>query len=945
MDPLPEASSLERWQQIETLFAQARVLPPAERTAFLDAACEDATLRADLGRLLASHDQAEHFLEDLDTERAAALLHDEAIAEEPLIGPYRLVQEVGRGGMGTVYLAERATGQFQQQVALKLIKRGMDSDAILHRFLHERQILARLHHPSIARLYDGDVTSDGRPYFAMEYVDGTPITAYCDEHRLDVEARLRLFQEVCRAVHYAHQNLVVHRDLKPSNMLVTEEGELKLLDFGIARLLDEDAEAGLTLTEAGCRVMTPEYAAPEQVQGAAITTATDVYALGVVLYELLTGHRPYQFKQRTPAAIARHLSETEPERPSTVVRRAATIQHTDGTTDILPPELVSQKRGLAPDRLQRRLAGDLDTVLLKALRKEPERRYASAEAFLEDIKRHLSGLPVHARKDTLAYRTAKFIRRNRTGVAAAALVVLALLGGLGTALWQARVARQEAATAEAVADFVVRLFEQADPDAVPGEEVTARSLLEQSPEQIERELAGQPKVQAEMLQVVSRLHMALGLYEETEPLLQQALTLRRTHYGTAHPETARTLSLLGLLAYDQSEYANAEAYLREAVQIQKATYGNNHLEVATTLQRLASVSRNQDKLVEAESLYRQVFSIRQRHLSSTNPDLADAMSGLAYVLRRAGNYGAETDSLYRQALAIYQQNYGDLHSATLDAMGAYSSFLQDKGAYEQAETLSREALSLTRQLFGEEHPTTGHAYHTLARLMSIQRNREAADSLYRQALQIYRSVYGNEHAYVGVTLSNLGAVQVDRQQYAEAEVLLREALEVYRRRYGSEHWYVAISTNELARLANKTGDVQQAEKRYREALALFRTSRPPGHPITGTSLQELGKLLLKQGRAAEAEPLLVEAEQSWAEAFAEDDWRLLDVRQDLGSCLLALNRFEEAEALLLHIYPTQKQKYGATDERTTATRQYLADLYIAWGKPDQARAYLTAPAP
>lgn len=934
------ASPLDRWQQIETLFAQARVLPPDERAAFLDTACEDDTLRADLDRLLASHDQADNFLSGLDTERASALLTEEnEQEEESLVGPYRLVREVGRGGMGAVYLAERATGQFQQQVALKLIKRGMDSDAILRRFLHERQILARLHHPSIARLYDGDVTDDGRPYFAMEYVEGTPLTTYCDAHRLDIDARLRLFQEICRAVQYAHQNLVVHRDLKPSNMLVTEAGELKLLDFGIARLLDEDG-GGTVLTEAGYRMMTPEYAAPEQVQGGAITTATDVYALGVLLYELLTGHRPYQFEQRTPDAMARHLAETDPERPSTVVRRTTESHHSDGTTETITPEAISQKRGLAPDRLRQRLSGDLDAVLLKALRKEPDRRYASAEAFLEDIKRHLAGLPVQARPDAMGYRIRKFMQRHRTGVVAATLVVLALLGGLGAALWQANVARQEAATATAVSDFVVRLFEEADPDASPGEDVTARALLERSPEQIERELAGQPKTQAEMLEVVSRLHMALGLYEETEPILQQALALRRAHFGPTHPETAEILSLLGSLASSQSQYDDAETHLRDALQMQQAAYGLEHLEVALTQSRLGTVFLRKDKLVEAESLNRQVLATRHRFLPPAHPDLADAMTALAYVLRRAGNYGDEPDSLYRHALTIQQQYHGDLHSATLEAMSLYSNFLQDKGDLEQAEALSRQELDLARQLYGEEHPSTGHSYHTLGRLMSIQGHAEAADSLYRAALRVYRATYGNEHAYVGVTLSNLGAVQIDLEKYDEAEWLLREALDVYRKRYGREHWYVAISTNELARLAKKTGDEGRAEQHYREALALFRTSRPPGHPITGTSLQELGALLLKQGLATEAEPLLREAEESWAEAFEDDDWRLLTVRQDLGACLLALERFKEAETILLHIYPILEKKHGPTGKSTTATRQTLADLYTAWGKPEQATRYL-----
>ncbi|MFQ5572464.1 MAG: serine/threonine protein kinase, partial [Rhodothermales bacterium] len=467
----------EHWPLIDDLFAAALDHPPEERTAFIDRACTgNPALRDELESLLRAYHASEHYLEAIDADRARALIESvgELVCEEQRIGPYQVVRELGRGGMGAVFLAERADGQFEQQVALKLIKRGMDSDAILRRFLRERQILAHLRHENIARLLDGGVSDEDRPYFAMEYIDGLPLPDYCDTHRLDVEARLRLFQDVCRAVQYAHRSLIVHRDLKPSNMLVTEDGTVKLLDFGIAKLLDPEAQSGATaLTEAGLRAMTPEYAAPEQVRGEPVTTATDVYTLGVVLYELLTGHRPYQFERREPKAIARVINDVEPELPSTAVRRETDIQHTDGTTETVTPLSVSRARSTQPDRLRRRLSGDLDTVVLKALRKEPERRYASAEAFVEDIRRHLAGLPVLAQKDTLAYRASKFVRRHTVGVVfATALGLLTLGSAVVMALQQAETMR-EAAKAEEVKSFVMSLFEMSDPDASKGETITA----------------------------------------------------------------------------------------------------------------------------------------------------------------------------------------------------------------------------------------------------------------------------------------------------------------------------------------------------------------------------------------------------------------------------------------------------------------------------------------
>ncbi|NBC17317.1 MAG: protein kinase, partial [Bacteroidetes bacterium] len=458
--------SQERWEQIDRLFAEALERPPDERTAFLRARCgNDVALYREVVTLLKSDAEAESVLGESVTAFAAPLLPAleadlaDGFAPGERVGPYRLQHEIGRGGMGAVYLAERVDGQFDRRVALKVIKRGMDTDEILHRFRFERQILARLEHPHIARLYDAGVTDDGRPYLAMEYVDGQPLHRYCDGRTLPVDERLRLFQTVCAAVQFAHQNLVIHRDLKPSNILVTEGGAVKLLDFGIAKLLSDEA-TGAPLTRTGVRVLTPEYAAPEQRTDSVVTTAADVYALGVVLYELLTGRRPL-----APDA----LPDTAPEPPSTAVTKPTERSHADGTTTTLTPETVSTARQTSAERLRRRLRGDLDVIVLKALRPEPERRYASAEAFLEDIKRHLDGLPVQARPDTLGYRLRKFVQRHTAGVAAAA-AVLALILAFSvlhtTRVTQERnLARQERDKAAEVAAFLEGLFDASDPFA------------------------------------------------------------------------------------------------------------------------------------------------------------------------------------------------------------------------------------------------------------------------------------------------------------------------------------------------------------------------------------------------------------------------------------------------------------------------------------------------
>ncbi len=461
------------WNRIKVLFDEALERPPEERAAFLDRACsEDSTLRTEVDALLAAHDraQADRALESPFVRgKASGTGADDVEPGSPSdesgqrVGPYRLVRRLGRGGMGTVYLAERDDGQFRQTVALKLIRRGLDTDDTLSRFSVERQILAGLDHPNIAHLYDGGVTDDGRPYFAMEHVEGEPITDYCDRRRLSTAQRLELFETVCRAVQHAHRNLVVHRDLKPSNILVTDtdadesgssDPTVKLLDFGIAKLLADEvlgrdpskAQSPVPHTRTGRLMLTPEYAAPEQLRGAPITTATDVYQLGVLLYELLTGRGPYALENRMHHAVAQAILETDPERPSTAVTRTAQTWRGDDT-ETVTPRAVSQARSTDPARLKRQLAGDLDVICLKALHKEPARRYPDVDALADDVRRHQAGRPVTARPDGLAYRAGKFVRRHRVGVAAALFVVLSIVGGAGAALWQAQVAdwhRQEA---------------------------------------------------------------------------------------------------------------------------------------------------------------------------------------------------------------------------------------------------------------------------------------------------------------------------------------------------------------------------------------------------------------------------------------------------------------------------------------------------------------------
>ncbi len=860
-----ETSSPKRWERIEDVLDAALDLPPERRAAFLDRACDgDPALRDEAAQMLRCCDRAKDFLEEPAAEFAAPLLADLAeSAEGKHVGPYRIVREIGRGGMGAVYLAERDDDQFHQRVALKLVRYGIDpDDHVVRRFLEERQILASLEHSNIARLLGGGVTDDGMPYFAMEYVEGTPIDRYCDEHRLSIDARLELFRGVCRAVQYAHRNLIIHRDLKPSNILVTQDGEVKLLDFGIAKLLARSEEADApALTRWGLRPMTPAFASPEQVRGEAVSTASDVYALGLVLYQLLTGRNPQSPENHSPGAVERAICERTPERPSEAVTRAGEITRPDGTTLRYTPEKVSRARATRPERLRRRLSGDLDTITMAALRKEPERRYAFAEQLSEDLRRHLTGLPVTARKDTARYRASKFIRRHRTGVAAAAAFVLLLLAGIAGTAWQARVAaaerdrarmeaeiaEREAEKAERVSTFLIDLFNVADPGEAQGNAITAREILDAGAEQITAGLGEQPEVRAALMDVMGRVFQNLGLYDEATPLLERALALRRGLPGDAEAPVAESLYRLGRLLLAKGAYDRAESLLRESLEIRRGVF------------------------------------------DEASPEVAETLNDLARVLQAKGEHGA-ADSLFRQSLAIYEEAVGARSSEVATVSNNLAALLHRRGAYEKAEPLYRRALALKRELLGENHPEVATALNNLAALLFARGAYDEAEPLFREALAVKRELLGDTHPSIGLGLNNLGSLQLRKGDYRAGEDLYREALVIFRKNFEDEHPYLAITTYNLAASVHRQQKLAVAERLYREALERTRAAFPPGHPRAAVALVGWGELWMDRGNPQRAEPLLRKGLSTLRAALPEDHPQVAKARRLLDACRTAQNR-------------------------------------------------------
>ena len=777
-----------RWEEVDRLFDQALELPPSDRQRWLDESCAgDPALRNQLEALLQADAAAGNFLE-VDGWRLA-----EPVVEDGRgIGPYRVVRELARGGMGVVYLAERADGQFEQRVALKLIKRGMDSDEIHRRFLAERQILARLNHPHIARLLDGGVSTEEQPYFAIEYIEGSTILAHCESRQLGLQDRLRLFLDVCEAVRYAHQNLVVHRDLKPSNILVTPEGQVKLLDFGIAKLLSQEPGVETGLTETGVRVMTPEYASPEQVRGEPVTTATDVYALGTVLYELLTGQRAQRLESRAPAEVERIVCRVDPEPPSSVPTGA--------------------------DR--KRLRGDLDTITLRALKKEPDRRYPTVEQLAADVRRHLTGKPVTARPDTWRYRAAKFVGRHRIGVAAVAAIVLSLIAGLAGTAWQARVAAEkarvasaEAAKQRAVRDFLVQLFEASDPKQARGREVTARELLDRGRRGIDTALAGHPDVRAELLTVLGIVHRSLASFAPADTLFGQALALTRTLEGDVQPELAARLTEWATNMMEQDQHARADSLLEEAISRLRSE-GAHEAELAQPLRMRGWAQANQGHYARAVELEREALAIDLRHRGDGTAEVAEDLGGLSNALLLSGD-AVGGDSAARAALAIRRRTLQPGDPALLRAIADAGVTSGERGDYARAEQLFREVVAGRRQLYPNGHPELAMALDELAHWVEQQgKGRYAeAESLYVQALDMYRSVLGPDHSEVARTLSSLAGLRYERGDVPDGVRDMRAAVTYVSSRLRVEPPANPVGDQRAGRLPAGPGQLRQRRMR------------------------------------------------------------------------------------------------------------------------------------
>jgi serine/threonine-protein kinase len=789
----------DRWVAVERMLRSVLELDPEQRDAALRrAADDDPDLPREIESLLAHEAAAGSFLEGVAGDVRAS-------EPEPppgwRAGPYRIIRLLAAGGMGSVWLAERDDDEYRKQVAVKVIKRGMDTDEILERFRQERQVQANLEHPNIVRLLDGGATDDGRPYLVMEYVDGRPMLAHCKDLGLSIPQRLRLFRKICGAVHYAHQNLVVHRDLKPGNILVTADGEPKLLDFGIAKVLrssEDAAEAELTATRVG--PMTLRYASPEQIRGESVTTATDVYSLGVILCELLAGEVPYEAPSGSPSDYERAVCDRHP----------------------LPPSSVAAASGFR--EAQGLLRGDLDAIVLKALRKEPALRYSSAERLSEDIERHLGGFPVVARRGTAAYRAARFLRRNAVAAIAVAAVFLALVGGLVGTLRQARIAEdkrtlaiaaqaeaqdaaevagREARRARGVAHFLREILAAAG----SGRNVTAEQALDRAAARVREHFGGDPGVEWGVRAVVGQTYMALGRYQDAEEHLREAARILEAAGGADTLDLAGCLTDLGVLAHAQGRHPEARELTERALALNLRFLGAGSAEVARNLNTLGAIARAQGDLDRSEALVREALDVRRRLFGEEHVAVAESLNNLAFVSHGRGDLPA-------------------------------------------AEHLARRVLSMRRELLGDGHPDTIQALDNLAVFLAEQDDYEAAEPLMREAVDRHEASVGPKHPDVAVALNNLSRVLIAMERHADAETCLERALRIRRASLTPADERTLATARLLAHCQTALHEPDQAVKTLEQARTDATEALGAGHPAARSLTGDLTRLYGELGRPA-----------------------------------------------------------------------------------------------
>ncbi|MDQ6827949.1 MAG: serine/threonine-protein kinase [Gemmatimonadota bacterium] len=825
----------DRLHRLRELFDAVMDQPAAERSEYLARATkDDSMMRLEIEALIIASETTDSRLSsplgsDLDGGESPAGLVGQRL------GAYDVVKLIGMGGMGAVYEAVRADDQYRKRVAIKIVQRGLDSELTLARFRRERQILASLEHPNIATLLDGGVTPDGRPFLVMEFVEGDPITIWCDARKSSLRDRLALFRQVCGAVQHAHKNLVVHRDLKPGNIFVTPDGTVKLLDFGIAKLLGDDAsDDAMPLTRGGARPFTPEYASPEQIRGLTLTTASDVYSLGVVLFELLAGRRPHVFPSRAVMDIEQIVLSQPVPRPSMVVTDDAAVRRGERSAD----------------RLRRKLRGELDQIVLMSLRHEPERRYASVDALDNDLRRHLTGLPIAAQRDWAGYRLRKFVKRNAAAVTASLLVLVALVGGVISTSAQATVARAAQLRAERVSGFLRDLLSSVRP-ATGGRDVPVSEVLDGAARRISTELVGQPAVRAELEMVIGQSYQSLGRYDDAARHLNEALILRRQINGPTSPEYINAVNNVAGLLSARGELDQADTMLRSALVLKRSSSSKPDTLLALLLDNLGSVAHSKGQEVDGERLHGEALAIRRQVLGPHDDAIAFSLNNMA-VARGEQNNWAAAESLHREALAIVKGNHPPPHPLVADVLNALATALDLQGKNEAAESAYVEVINMRRQLLGADHPDYAFSVFNYAMFSFDKGHYEKAMELSQQVLAQRGKSIPESHPSIAASLQTLGRCLDKLGDTTGGRRALEESLELRKKYQPPGSWLVASSEGVLGEHFTLTKDYPKAEQLLLHADEVMSKVLGRDNPRTQTNLKRMISLYDASGQQAKA---------------------------------------------------------------------------------------------
>ncbi len=864
----------DRWIKLDELFHLClEGDSESSKTLLIRLQESDPEMANALREMLHNHSKLSGFLE--------TSAHDWANIEiGQSIGPYSIIRELGKGGLSTVYLAERNDGRFSKHVAVKFLHGFMHGTKMHERLLSEQRILAKLNHPNIAQLIDAGLTDAGRPYFILEFIDGISILDWCNRESLSLDNRLNLFDQVAAAVQFAHQHLVVHRDLKPSNILVDRDGNVKLLDFGIAKIVDDEHLPGNTSTKTGLYLMTPEYASPEQLTGAKITTSSDVYSLGIILFEMITGRHPYPSSTENPIEYTRKRLETTPSKPSTLV--TGTQKYVDRNGAELHPEYLRE--------LGKRLKGDLDTIILSALHSDVNRRYGSIEQLRTDIKNYRLSKPISVRPDSGYYRLSKFVSRHKSGVILSTLAVLMLVSATLIAVFQAREARLERDKAEMITSFLKEMLQSPNPYN-DGREVLMVDVVEQAAKRMETSFVAYPDVAATLLQTFGITYRELGKYDEAMQYLTESLNKLVILKGHNHEDVSNAKSNLALLHQRLGNYEVADTLFEQAYETDLSLFGVESTNYAKRLNDLGNSKWYLGDNARAEPLIRESIQLEEKFKGPNHVDVATGLGNLATLLSNKGEY-VEALDLYKRELSILRSHYpDDSHPGIPQALSHIGVSFSDVGSYDSSKTYHIEALALFRRIRGDDHADVAYALNNLAATYTSLGKLDSSITLLNDALIISTSVLGAEHPNVGIQLNN------------------------------------------IARAKRDLGDLIGAEQGYREALDIWLAAFNEDHPYHAHGYSNLGTVIVSQNRYRDALPLLEEAYRIRKKLLPEANPELANTMSILGYCLFKLERAEEAENLLKPAHATLLNTLGEEHNSTKAAKKRLDEFYESRGYP------------